>query len=197
MAEELALFPLGTVLMPNGRIALQIFEQRYLDLIKDHLRDERPFAVVQLRAGGEVARPGLPTTAIAEIGCTARVVDWDQLPNNLLGVTIEGETRVFIRDSWQASNQLWLGAVDYLPEDDPLPLPDDAGDLLGLMGRLVEHPHVKRLGVEIDDSDAGILANQLGQLLPIPEESRYELLETLDPLERLDRLQVMLDRFIE
>lgn len=196
LREELALFPLGTVLMPNGRISLQIFEQRYLELVKDHMRDGRPFGIVQLREGGEVARPGLPETRMAEIGCTARVVDWDQLPNKLLGITVEGETRFLIRESWQTTSQLWMGAVDYLPEDDPLPLPEEAGDLVALMHRLADHPHVRRLGIVIDESDAGILANQLGQLLPIPEESRYELLEALDPLERLDRLQVLLDRFV-
>lgn len=196
MTEELALFPLGSVLMPNGRLALQIFEQRYLELIKAHLRDERAFGIVQLRSGGEVSRPGTPDIKLAEMGCVARVVDWDQLPNNLLGITVQGEQRFVLRECWQADNALWLGAVEYLPDDEPLPLPEEASDLLALMSRLTEHPHVKRLGVEIDDSDAGVLANQLGQLLPIPEEARYELLEALDPLERLDLLQQMLDRFV-
>ncbi|WP_413769186.1 LON peptidase substrate-binding domain-containing protein, partial [Vibrio vulnificus] len=51
------LFPLTTVLFPQGVLNLQIFEVRYLDLMKKCLRDNTPFGVVSLLDGNEVRRP--------------------------------------------------------------------------------------------------------------------------------------------
>mgnify|MGYP003685221133 CR=1 FL=1 len=51
------LFPLATVLYPQGVLNLQIFEVRYLDLMKKCLRDNTPFGVVSLLDGNEVRRP--------------------------------------------------------------------------------------------------------------------------------------------
>ena len=54
--EELALFPLNTVLFPGGPLPLRIFEPRYVDMVRECLREQRGFGVVLIRAG---ARSGL------------------------------------------------------------------------------------------------------------------------------------------
>ena len=48
------LFPLSTVLFPYGRMHLQIFEQRYLDLVKNCMRNDSKFGVVLIREGSEI-----------------------------------------------------------------------------------------------------------------------------------------------
>ena len=53
--RTLRLFPLSSVLLPGGRIPLQIFEQRYLDLVRDCMKSSEPFGVIWIRRGGEVA----------------------------------------------------------------------------------------------------------------------------------------------
>ena len=47
--NELALFPLSGVLLPFGRVPLQIFEQRYLDLVRDSMKSASPFGACRLR----------------------------------------------------------------------------------------------------------------------------------------------------
>ena len=86
--ETIPLFPLGTTLLPYGRMPLQIFERRYIDLIAQCMREGTGFGVVQLRRGSEVGQGGIDAPDIAAVGCFARIVDWDQLPNQLLGITI-------------------------------------------------------------------------------------------------------------
>ena len=49
----LPLFPLQTVLFPDGLLELKIFETRYLDLMARCMREQAPFGVVALRSGGE------------------------------------------------------------------------------------------------------------------------------------------------
>ena len=85
--SEIALFPLSSVLLPSGRMSLQIFEQRYLDLVAHCMRESEGFGVVWLQQGSEVSGGSLDTPNVGEYGTYARIVDWDQLPNGLLGIT--------------------------------------------------------------------------------------------------------------
>ena len=89
---QLPLFPLRAVLYPGGELPLRIFETRYLDLVRDCLRHDRPFGVVLITAGREVGLADGPPR-IAEVGTTARLVDANVLPGGLLGVRAVGETR--------------------------------------------------------------------------------------------------------
>ena len=47
------LFPLSTVLFPGGPLPLRIFETRYLDMVSDCMRHEKPFGVCLIRNGLE------------------------------------------------------------------------------------------------------------------------------------------------
>lgn len=73
---SLPLFPLSTVLFPGADLPLQIFEPRYVRLLRDlreHEPTEREFGVVALRRGVEV---GLQASLdVHEIGCTASLLD--------------------------------------------------------------------------------------------------------------------------
>jgi Lon protease-like protein len=92
-AGEIALFPLQTVLFPGGRLPLRIFEQRYLDMAKACLREGTAFGVCLIREGREVGEPALPE----DVGCTARIVEWDMPQLGLLQVVARGERRFRIR----------------------------------------------------------------------------------------------------
>ena len=69
----LPLFPLGTVLLPGAQLPLQIFEPRYVALLRDLLagQDERSpvFGVVAIREGYEVGDDGV--RALHPVGCAA------------------------------------------------------------------------------------------------------------------------------
>lgn len=194
IADEMALFPLGTVLLPGGRLSLQIFEQRYLSLVRRALKNEVEFGIVLLTAGGEVSRTGVKTR-FAKVGVTAQIVDWDALPNGLLGIVVEGQQRFSITGSHQQPDGLWQAAAEFWPEEPHIPLPDDRTDWTALLQQLAEHPHVKRLGVQVETEDACLLSNQLAQLLPIAEQQRYELLTLTDPLDRLDAIHELLSEY--
>ncbi len=71
---SLPLFPLGTVLLPGARLPLQIFEPRYVQMLRDLLdrpEDERRFGVVAIRRGNEVGEGG--ATDLYPVGCEARI----------------------------------------------------------------------------------------------------------------------------
>ena len=60
---ELPLFPLSAVLLPYGRMPLQIFEQRYLELVKSSMRSGDGFGIVRIERGVEIGSEALPELA--------------------------------------------------------------------------------------------------------------------------------------
>jgi Lon protease-like protein len=176
-------------------MSLQIFEPRYVDLVRDCLKYEKEFGVVWIREGREVvvdADQAMPK--LAQIGCTARIVDWDALPNARLGITIEGRTKFRVVATQQRPNYLVMADIEALPEEEPLAVPERAGDLIELLRQLIGHPLVARLKLEPQTHDAGRLTHQIAQLLPISETNKFALLIESDPAQRLDRLLLILEQ---
>jgi uncharacterized protein len=194
---QLPLFPLGTVLFPQGRLPLRVFEPRYVDLVRDCLRHTKPFGVVWIREGSEVVGPADTMPKLAQIGSLAQIVDWDALPDGRLGMTIEGGGKFRLLSTEQKPNYLIVAEVELLPEEPQLPLPERARDLVPLLQQLMRHPLIERLQLQPEQRDGGRLANQLAQLLPIPEAGKFTLLTEADPLLRLDRLLQLLEQLGE
>lgn len=198
MAAELPLFPLGAVLLPGGRMPLRVFEPRYVDLVGECMKQDSEFGVVWIREGSEVVNaPESAMPRLAPVGAAARIVDWDQLPGGLLGVTIEGTRKFRLLSTTQRPNYLVVGEVEWLQPEPPIELPAHAADLRQLLRQLVLHPTIAGLGLAIDGLDTGGTTHLVAQLLPIPQAEKFGLLAEADPLRRLDRLLALLDRFTE
>ncbi len=90
-----ALFPLNTALFPGSILPLQIFEQRYLNLIKQCMKQETGFVTVLISEGKEVAS----TPHIYSTGCYVDIIDWDTLSNGLLGISIQAKHRLRLSNS--------------------------------------------------------------------------------------------------
>jgi uncharacterized protein len=191
---ELPLFPLSGVLLPFGRVPLKIFEPRYLDLVRDCMKSQTPFGVVWIRHGAEVVQRGRASPELGDHGTCARIVDWDQLPNGLLGITIEGGERFDLFETHTRSNGLVVGQVELHPALTPTPLSENWLPLLDVLRSLETHPHVERMNLRVDYNDAWQVAFTLLQLLPLDEALKYELLgiETVDDL--VAELQAVLNQ---
>lgn len=186
---ELPLFPLSGVLLPHGRMPLQIFEPRYLDLVRDCMKAESAFGVVWIRRGAEVARPGSASPQLGDYGTTARIIDWDQLPNGLLGLTIQGVQRFDLDATTVRANGLVVGQVELRAPPVEAPVEGRWQALLDVLHSLETHPHVQRMALQVDYGDAWQVAYTLIQLLPLDEALKYELLG----LDSIDALMEELD----
>ena len=178
------LFPLSGVLLPGGKIPLQIFEQRYLDLVRSSIRSDEPFGIVWIRRGSEVAQKGRASAELGDWGTLARIVDWDQLSNGLLGITIEGQGRFDLFDTETQANGLVLGEVELRNTPEPAAMLPQWGTMLEVLQSLETHPHVQRMGLQLNYEDAWQVAWMLVQLLPLEEYIKYELLG-LDEIEQV------------
>ena len=188
---EIPLFPLGSVLFPGGRLPLQIFERRYLDLVRDCLKTDTGFGIAWIVRGQEVAEPGVGLPNLGKLGTYARIVDWDSLPNGLLGITVEGQETFRLDDCHAEASQLVMGTVEMQGAAEPEPILEEWDSLLDVLSSLEAHPHVLALGLNVDRSDAWQVGSTLAQLLPVEEALKYELLQISEIypfMERLDQL---------
>jgi Lon protease-like protein len=194
--RQLPLFPLGAVLFPAGRMPLRVFEPRYVDLVRDCLKDGSEFGVVWIREGREVVSdPEAAMPKLAQLGTAARIVDWDALPDGRLGVTIEGTNKFRLLSTTQQANFLVIGDIEPLVPEAEVALPERANDLLLLLQQLMRHPSIASLNIAAEPMDSNRLTHLVAQLLPIAEANKFSLLTELDPLQRVDQLLSLLERF--
>ncbi|MFC3608630.1 LON peptidase substrate-binding domain-containing protein [Stutzerimonas tarimensis] len=188
---NLPLFPLNTLLYPGCMLDLQIFEPRYLDMVARCMKAGEGFGVVRIVEGLEV---GPAASAFAAIGCEALIRDWEQRPNGLLGIRVEGGRRFSVMESGVQPDQLTLAEVDWLPEPENPSLGEDYPDLVALLEALGEHPMVEALGMRGAASGLSDLAYRLAYLLPFKPEQKLLLLQTDLAEARLALIQELLEQ---
>lgn len=189
---ELPLFLLETVLHSGGRLALRVFEPRYLDMVKECLRTNTPFGVCLLAQGAEVATPAGGAAVPHPVGTLATIADWDMPQLGILEIVAHGGRRFRIRTHRTLPNQLAVAEVDLLPDPPVTPIPVDYARLVPMLRALLAAleaapPQPHRF------YDAAWVADRWAEMLPLPLVRRQEILELDDGVARLDAIY----RFLE
>jgi Lon protease-like protein len=184
------LFPLSAVLFPDGPLPLRIFEARYLDMISRCLREESEFGVVQIRSGTDVSE-----VETERVGTLARIVDWYQGSDGILGITARGTRRFDLQDISRQPDGLYVGAIGMLAEEPRLQLPEEFRPMAALLEAVIDD--LGRLYDSIDKryDDAAWVGYRLAEILPMPSAEKQSCLELTDPIERLQVLRPMLRPF--
>ena len=191
-SNDIPLFPLNAVLFPGGPLTLRIFEQRYLDMVRDCARNGSGFGVCLILHGREAGEPAVP----AAVGTVARIVDFYTLPDGLLGISAQGGERFHVDRSRVRDNGLAHGEVDFWPQEPVHPIPPEFSLLTTILERLLEKlesPFAKADRRCLDD--ASWVGFRLAESLPLENRERQHLLQMCDPLARLSQLMHYLPRF--
>jgi len=175
-ALEIPLFPLSSVLLPFGQLPLQIFEQRYLDLVRSCMKSDTGFGVVWIRSGSEVVGTTGCKLELGDYGTYAKIVDWNQLSNGLLGITIEGRQTFSVNQTRTAASSAIFAQASLRDAPLEVPLLPQWSSLADVLRGLQTHPHVQRMNLNIDYDNAWQVGYSLIQLLPLEEQLKYELL---------------------
>jgi len=192
VAAEIPLFPLNTVLFPGGVLPLRIFEPRYLDMISACLSEGGGFGICLIRSGSEVG----PAAQPERLGTRVEIIDWDQLPDGLLGITVRGRERIRVLRHWLRDDQLAMAEVVTLPNEAPSPLPAPYQAMASLLGDWLDElgPPYATLDRQMDD--AVWVSQRVAELLPMDPRQRQQLLEMDDAAARLELLGAMLNALI-
>ncbi len=184
MIQDLALFPLNTVLFPGGLLPLRIFEQRYMEMAKACLRDGAPFGVCLIREGSEVGAAATPE----DVGCTARIAQWDMPQVGVLHIVARGESRFRILESHVQADALVRATVEPLPADEDGPVPEEFSACARLLERALEAQGDSLLERPPRLDSASWESSRLAELLPLPLAAKQRLLELGDARARLETL---------
>lgn len=182
--DWLPLFPLSQPLFPGLRLDLQIFEQRYLKLVRSSMREDLPFGICTIREGSEVG----VAASLYSIGVEVKITDFNQLESGLLSITVEGNRRFGIEETEVDPDGLVRAQVKYLERDVDEAIPDWCSGLAELYSELRNHPEVNRRLPEIEEVNCVGLSNGLAQILPMSTEERIHCLGMKDAMDRLDFL---------
>ena len=180
------------MLFPGGPLPLRIFETRYVDMVRHCMRERCPFGVVLIHAGSEVGATG--TAAISTVGTTARIVDFNGLPDGLLGISCVGERKFSISRHWQQDDGLHVGEIEFVEPEEGVDLPGEYMHLGELLRKVL--PELGELYAHVPKhfSDASWVGCRLAEILPIALSEKQYCLELDDPVMRLARLNPLIRR---
>jgi Lon protease-like protein len=169
--SSLPLFPLRTVLFPGGLLPLKVFEQRYIEMTKACLRDERPFGVCLITHGDEVARGDGAFPEIANVGTLARITGFD-MPQ--LGILV--------------------ASVTPFPDEPRHTLAETYAPLARLLRVIATRLGASNFPADTHYDDASWVGYRLAELLPLPLSIKQSMLEVNDANVRLAALKQFLER---
>ena len=198
MDSRIPLFPLSQSLLPDGMLHLNIFEVRYLDLIKRCQREAIPFGVVGLVQGHEVQVPE-EVPKLHRIGTLAHLQEVDAVQPALLPVVCQGGLRFELLEQERGPYGVWYAQVRYLPTDTTEPIPPELQPLANMLGRLIADAQQAgaRQALPILApyrlDECGWVANRWTELLPISVGDKQQLLAEQDPVQRLHRIAGFID----
>lgn len=187
--RELPIFPLPLVLNPGGDLHLRIFESRYLDMVRDCARSQTGFGICSV-----LPTPGSDQRGICSMGCEAKIVDFDTLPDGLLGIQVIGLERFRIQSLHARDNGLSIAVIDEIPAEPALVVPAEYGLLSDIVAGVMADDSSKPLGQDQLDN-ASWVGFRLSEVLPLELPERQQLIELTDPIERLRLLAEWLPRF--
>ncbi len=169
----LPVFPLQRVVFPDSVLRLQIFEQRYLDMIARQLSSNQGFATCLIKKGNETGIPATPFT----YGTYVEIVDFDQREDGILLITCLGRQRIKINSSSALPDNLISANVSFL---DNLPqelISEQQHELINLLTDLGKHPQVEILDAPERWQHMDFIVERLTEFLPVSEPQKQAILE--------------------
>jgi len=186
-------FPLSINVLPGAYLPLQIFEPRYLDMVKTSLAKEEGFCIVLTKNKESMSVEEFPNHH--DVGTYVEIVDFNQLQNGLLGITVKGLNKVKILDRWKQDDELLIANITKIKElGENLSEEPSYKEIWSMLLEICNHPEIKRLNLEIDLKNAINVSYILGSLLPLTPLEKQIMLEFQSSTEKLDYLKSIIKK---
>jgi len=188
----LPLFPLNTVVFPGGRLPLRIFEQRYLDMVKQAIADNAPFGICAIREGSETGTPAVPHA----VGTRVHVTDWDMPQTGILHIDTQAEERFVIRSTRAEPGGLLIGSVEAVSSEAAAAVPGDLELAVEILRHIVDEYGDAHFPAPHAFDNAVWVGYRLSEVLPLKLGIKQSLLEMNDSVMRLRILTEFLKKQI-
>jgi len=192
---EIAIFPLpGALLLPGGRLPLNIFEPRYLAMVDDALGAGRHFGMIQPEPEAP-AGPAGPRTY--RVGCLGRIASFSETEDGRHLITLAGVTRFRIAEELPMQHGYRRVRADYAGFADDL-APDaasaevDQAQLLAALRPFFRARQIDANWEAIERTEPAMLVLILSMICPFAVPEKQALLEAPSPAERARTLIALL-----
>ncbi|MFL3045130.1 MAG: LON peptidase substrate-binding domain-containing protein [Candidatus Neomarinimicrobiota bacterium] len=170
--DNIPLFPLNIVAVPKERIPLHIFEPRYKQMIKDSIKTGDPFGIVLKDDKG-----------VKSIGCSVKIIRvLKEHPTGEYDIIVQGLQCFRIKEKTQENNQLWIGKVTYLEDNESA-----SADLLDKTRDQYLHILLKLgLNEDMERHMSKSRSFDFIEFINLPNKIKQQLIETNDENQRLE-----------
>ncbi len=182
---ELALFPLtGALLLPRGRLPLNIFEPRYLAMTRHALAHGRLIGLIQPMAEGQPGLSAPDATPLYPIGCAGRIVAFQETDDGRYQITLRGVCRFTIAAELSMVDGFRRARPDFEPfPGDLVEAPDGGIDrerLLASLRGYFELQNIEADWASIERTPDERLVTTLAMVCPFDPAEKQALLESTD-----------------
>lgn len=186
---QIPLFPLNVVLFPEGELKLRIFEPRYIDMVSDCLRNDTGFGVCLIQENKDMSK----SDDFFSMGTYAKIIDWSQMEDGLLGIVIKGKKRFRVNSHKSSNNNLRVGEIDWLNDDDN-PMPASYQNFSDLLKEIVVRYELPIGNMPDRFDEANWVSERLAELLPFDLLIKQEILEMNSASNRFEYMGTLLKK---
>ncbi|MEH6405054.1 MAG: LON peptidase substrate-binding domain-containing protein [Sneathiella sp.] len=173
----LPIFPLtGALLLNTGQLPLNIFEPRYLDMVRDAMEGHRVIGLIQpLDPNDSAHEPNLYA-----IGCAGKICEFSELPDGHLSITLEGICRFKVAEELNRVTkyrQIKADYSDYQHDLVPSDMPVDRDELQSVLKHFLEFDNEEEDWGALANLADDNLVNSLSMICPFAPAEKQALLE--------------------
>jgi len=182
--KQIPIFPLsGVIYFPKTNLPLNIFEQRYLDLVNDALRKDKLMGMIQSKKNGQ---------EIYKIGCLGKINDYEKSDDGRIIISLTGITRFEVLQEKDNSKLYREFVVNYEKFSNDLN-PDthniNVNDLMLKMKGFFKSKGIFLNWKEFEKLDISQKVNTLAMIAPFSNEEKQKLLESVSLNEKVKTLE--------
>ena len=156
-------------------------------MISHCMKNDAPFGVILISEGGEAG----PAKTF-DVGTLARIVDWYQGSDGLLGVTARGEQRFRLKSSRRQKDGLNVGTIETIPAEADMPLPSEYRSLATILEKVLDDLGRLYESLERCYESAVWVGYRFMEIVPIDLEEKQQSLESSDTIARLKLVDELL-----
>ena len=184
--QGVPIFPLRTILFPGSKLPLRIFEPRYLDMVSLCMRSNIEFGIVLSR---KVPQPGMFETYAT--GTLAKIIDWNQGDDGLLGITTLGTNKFELLSITKQEDGLNIGEIRIVEKEEDFKAPANFDNMISLLEAILEDVDLYHKRDKFFKS-AYWVSFRFAEILPLKIEDKQKCLEFDDPILRLNFLEPLI-----
>ena len=193
LPTKIPIFPLtGVLLLPHGKLPLNIFEPRYLNMITAALAGHRMIGMVQPTGPNEGDQPDIYKT-----GCAGRITSFNESEDGRYLVTLSGLIRFDLAEELPLRDGYRVAVPDWSPYCDDLAEETSAGvDRDRMLRALKGYFTVNDVDANWDaikDTTTDRLVNALAMMCPFQPSEKQALLEALSLGDRANVMVALLE----